>query len=46
MEARGLGEVEQAFDAATADEGVDALFGFGDPALAGTTRRGSSAFSS
>ena len=36
MEARGLGDVEQAFDAVTA-EGVDGLFGFGDPTLAGTT---------
>jgi putative ABC transport system substrate-binding protein len=36
VEARGLGEVEQAFDAAMA-EGVDGLFGFGDPALGGTT---------
>jgi putative ABC transport system substrate-binding protein len=36
MEARGLGEVEQAFDAARA-EGVDGLFGLSDPTLAGTT---------
>jgi putative ABC transport system substrate-binding protein len=36
MEARDLEEVEQAFDAAM-DEGVDGLFGFGDPSLLGTT---------
>jgi putative ABC transport system substrate-binding protein len=36
MEARGLEEVEQAFDAATTEE-VDGLFGFGDPTLLGTT---------
>jgi putative ABC transport system substrate-binding protein len=36
MEARDLGEVEQAFDAATV-EGVDGVFGFSDPSLVGTT---------
>jgi putative ABC transport system substrate-binding protein len=36
MEARGLEGVEQAFDVATA-EGIDGLFGFGDPSLLGTT---------
>jgi putative ABC transport system substrate-binding protein len=36
MEARDLGEVEQAFDAATA-EGVDGVFGFSDSSLVGTT---------
>jgi putative ABC transport system substrate-binding protein len=36
IEARGLGEVEKAFDAAIA-EGVNGLFGLGDPTLVGTT---------
>ena len=36
MEARDLGEVEQAFDAATV-AGVDGLFGFSDTTLLGTT---------
>jgi putative tryptophan/tyrosine transport system substrate-binding protein len=36
MEARGLGEVEQAFDAAAA-EGIDGLFGLSDSTLVGTT---------
>jgi putative ABC transport system substrate-binding protein len=36
MEARGLEDVEQAFDAATAED-IDGVFGFGDPSLLGTT---------